>query len=40
LTDDALRAALQSSGFERAARYTWERAATETVAVYERVLST
>jgi glycosyltransferase involved in cell wall biosynthesis len=38
LTDEALRADLRQRGLERAARFTWPRTATETLAVYERVL--
>ncbi|MCS6842157.1 MAG: glycosyltransferase family 4 protein [Roseiflexus sp.] len=35
--DPALRAALRTAGLERAASFSWQRAAQETVAVYERV---
>jgi glycosyltransferase involved in cell wall biosynthesis len=38
LRDDALRHELRAKGLEQAARFTWERAARETLAVYERVL--
>jgi glycosyltransferase involved in cell wall biosynthesis len=39
LTDEGLRAELRRRGLERAARFTWERAAHETLAVYEQVLN-
>ncbi len=39
LTDTALRAELRARGLARAAKFTWERAARETIAVYERVLA-
>lgn len=35
LRDDALRGALRSKGFEQVARFSWERTARETLAVYE-----
>ena len=38
LTQPALAAALRVRGLARAARFTWERTARETIAVYERVL--
>jgi glycosyltransferase involved in cell wall biosynthesis len=38
LADAGLRERLRRLGLEQAARYTWERAAAETAAVYERVL--
>jgi glycosyltransferase involved in cell wall biosynthesis len=38
LTQPALAAALRAKGLARAARFTWERTARETIAVYERVL--
>jgi glycosyltransferase involved in cell wall biosynthesis len=38
LADEDLRAELRRRGLERAARFTWERAARETLAVYEQVL--
>jgi glycosyltransferase involved in cell wall biosynthesis len=38
LTDEGLRADLRRRGLERAAGFTWPRAATETLAVYEHVL--
>jgi len=38
LADAALRARLSRRGMERAARFSWRRAADETHAVYERVL--
>lgn len=37
-TDDDLRADLRARGLERAAGYTWERAARETRAVYQKVI--
>ena len=39
LTDDELRARLSAAGKERAAGYTWERCADETLAVYRRALA-
>lgn len=39
LTDDELRAEMRQAGLEQAAEFSWERAASETAAVYERVLS-
>jgi glycosyltransferase involved in cell wall biosynthesis len=36
LTDDSLRAGMRKRGLERAKRYTWERTARGTVAVYRR----
>jgi glycosyltransferase involved in cell wall biosynthesis len=38
LTDDDLRARLSTAGRERAAGYTWERCADETLEVYRRAL--
>lgn len=38
LADDALRAHMIASGPERAAQFSWERAARETLAVYQRVM--
>jgi len=38
LADEALRRALRQRGPEWASRFTWERAARETLAVYERVI--
>jgi hypothetical protein len=40
LTQPALVAALRAKGLARAAQFTWERTARETIAVYERVLGT
>ena len=37
LQDSGLRAALRTKGFERARRFTWERAARQTLAVYREV---
>ena len=37
--DAELRASLRARGLARAAQFTWERAARETLAVYERVLA-
>ena len=37
LEDDALRSRLAAAGLERAQLFSWERAAAETIAVYERV---
>ena len=39
LTQPALAAALRVRGLARAARFTWERTARETIAVYERVVA-
>lgn len=39
LTDDAARAALVALGYERVARYSWERCTTATVAVYDEALN-
>jgi glycosyltransferase involved in cell wall biosynthesis len=39
LTQPALAAALRKKGLARAAQFTWERTARETIAVYERVLA-
>ncbi len=39
LTQPALAAALRAKGLARAARFTWERTARETIAVYERVVA-
>lgn len=38
LVDDALHTVLRSRGLARAARFTWERVARETLAVYDAVL--
>jgi len=38
LGDADLRAEMRAAGLERAARFSWERTARETMAVYERVL--
>lgn len=38
LTDAALRAELRARGLDRAAEFSWERAGSETVKVYERVM--
>lgn len=40
LDDQDLREQLRSSGKQRAAAFTWERTATETLAVYRRLLGT
>jgi glycosyltransferase involved in cell wall biosynthesis len=40
LEDDAWRAELRQRGLEHAGRFSWARTARETMAVYERVLST
>ena len=37
LTDETLRATLRVRGIERARRFTWARAAQETMQVYENV---
>lgn len=37
IEDDTLRAALRRAGFERASRFTWRRAALETMDVYRQV---
>jgi glycosyltransferase involved in cell wall biosynthesis len=39
LTQPALAAALRARGLARAARFTWQRTARETIAVYERVVA-
>ena len=39
LTQPALAAALRAKGLARAAQFSWERTARETIAVYERVLA-
>jgi glycosyltransferase involved in cell wall biosynthesis len=39
LDDDRLRAEMAAAGPERAARFSWQRAARETLAVYQRLLS-
>jgi glycosyltransferase involved in cell wall biosynthesis len=39
LTQPALAAALRAKGLARAAQFTWERTARETIAVYERVVA-
>lgn len=38
LSDVGLRAALRQRGFEQAARFSWDRVAAETEAVYDAVL--
>lgn len=38
LTDEALRAELRAKGLQRAARFSWERAAQQTMAVYRQVV--
>jgi glycosyltransferase involved in cell wall biosynthesis len=38
--DEALRARLAAAGRERAAAFSWDRAATETLAVYRAALAT
>jgi len=38
LNDDALRAQMAAAGPERAARFSWQRAARETLTVYRRVM--
>jgi glycosyltransferase involved in cell wall biosynthesis len=38
LTDEYLRAELRARGLERAERFTWERAARETLEVYREVM--
>jgi glycosyltransferase involved in cell wall biosynthesis len=39
LVEPDLAADLRRRGLERAAQFTWERTARETVAVYEKVLA-
>lgn len=39
LTDEDLRAALREKGLARAATFSWQRAAQETLAIYRRVVS-
>ena len=39
LTQPALGVALREKGLARAAQFSWERTARETIAVYERVLA-
>ena len=39
LTDSALRATLTQRGLEQARHFSWEKAARETLAVYERALA-
>ena len=39
LTQPALATALREKGLARAAQFSWERTARETIAVYERVLA-
>ena len=39
LSQPALAAALRAKGLARAAQFSWERTARETIAVYERVLA-
>lgn len=39
LTEDSLRAQMRKQGLAQAARFTWERTARETLAVYQEVLS-
>ena len=38
LSQPALAAVLREKGLARAAQFSWERTARETIAVYERVL--
>lgn len=38
LTDETLRADLRRRGIERASRFTWEQAASETLEIYQQVL--
>jgi glycosyltransferase involved in cell wall biosynthesis len=38
LTDEPLRERLREAGFARAAQFSWERTAAETLAVYRKVL--
>jgi alpha-1,3-rhamnosyl/mannosyltransferase len=38
LTDSELRADLIRRGYERAAQFTWERCAEQTLAMYERAM--
>jgi glycosyltransferase involved in cell wall biosynthesis len=38
LDDDALRASLRQRGLVQASQFSWAKAASETMAVYERVL--
>ena len=38
LTDEALASGLRHAGRERAAPYTWQRTARETIDVYRRIL--
>jgi glycosyltransferase involved in cell wall biosynthesis len=40
LSDAALREDLRQRGFRRAAQFSWERAADETLAVYRGVIGT
>jgi glycosyltransferase involved in cell wall biosynthesis len=37
--DEALRAEMRRAGLARAARFSWARAAAQTLALYERVLA-
>ncbi|MBN1402361.1 MAG: glycosyltransferase family 4 protein, partial [Anaerolineae bacterium] len=39
LTNETLRAAMRQRGLERAAEYSWERTARETLALYEQVIA-
>ncbi len=39
LSDETLQAGLRSRGLERAAGYSWQRTARETLAVYESLLA-
>ena len=39
LSQPVLAAALREKGLARAAQFSWERTARETIAVYERVLA-
>jgi glycosyltransferase involved in cell wall biosynthesis len=39
LGNPSFRAELTRRGLERAAQFTWERAARETLAIYERVVA-
>jgi glycosyltransferase involved in cell wall biosynthesis len=38
-TDDSMRAQMRRDGFAQAARFSWERTARETLAVYERTIA-
>ena len=39
LNDGTLRVQMRERGLEQAARFTWEKAARETLAVYQKVLA-